>query len=106
MNLFKKNHYSADKLKEGFTSKLEIIIKSFILLLTPIPFTLVVSFIWYYAFYRNDIFFNQMLEEIITTAWIPIFGILYGLLAAIILSTVWNEYKAMRTAVKKYDFET
>jgi hypothetical protein len=28
------------------------------------------------------------------------------LLAAIIISTVWTEYKAMRVAVKKYDFET
>ncbi len=76
------------------------------LLSLPIPFTVVISLIWYHFLYKNDIHFNDKLESIVTAAWIPTFGILYSLLAAIIISTVWTEYKAMRVAVKKYDFET
>lgn len=106
MNIFKKNWYSKINLRESFYSKLEITTKCLMLLLFPTPFTVAISLIWYYFLYKNDIYFNDKLEGIVTTAWIPTFGILYSLLAAIIISTVWTEYKAMRVAVKKYDFET
>lgn len=61
---------------------------------------------WYYLLYKYDFHFVEKLEGIVTAAWIPQFGILYSLLIAIAVNTVWSEYKAMRTAIKRYDFET
>lgn len=47
------------------------------------------------------------MQDIIATAVLPAIGILYGiLLTSIAVFTVWGEYKAMRTAVKRYDLDT
>ena len=84
----------------------ELIWKLFILLAIPLIPATVVSFIWYLFVFKKDIHFDGEMENIVCAAWIPTFGILYSLLAANIFGTVWAEYKAMRTAVKRYDLET
>src|SRR5437867_68504 len=90
----------------SFDKFYETTVKSVLLLMRPLTFATALSIFWYFVFYQNDIHLNQQLEEIAAAAWIPTFGIMYSLLAAIILSTVWNEYKSMRVAIKRYDVET
>lgn len=90
---------------DRFLHFLETTIKCAILLALPLFPTALLVAIWYYALFNRSVFFNEKLEGIITAAWIPAFGILYSILAAVVLSTVWGEYKAIRAAVKKYDVE-
>ena len=85
---------------------LETAIKASILLSYPIPVAVIVSAIWYYILFPREIHFNEGLRDIATAAWIPIFGILYALLAAVVLNTVWSEYKAIRMSIKNYDIIT
>ncbi len=86
--------------------KMEIAVRCAVLVILPIFPAAFVAFMWYEFAWKPGLHFNAGLEGIATTAWIPMFGILYSLLAAIVLSTVWAEYKGMRAAVKKYDVET
>lgn len=106
MVLFQERRHYPNGVRRKFVKALEIAIKCAIMLVMPVPFVLVITLFWYYALYQHNIYFNQGLEGVIAAAWIPTFGILYSLLTAVVLSTVWNEYKTMRTAVKKYDVET
>lgn len=46
------------------------------------------------------------MENIVIAAGIPTFSLLYCLLVAVVFNTVWEEYKTMRTAIKRYDIET
>ena len=46
------------------------------------------------------------MENILVAAWIPIVGLLYCLLVAVVFNTVWTEYKAIRLSVKRFDLET
>lgn len=80
--------------------------KCLLLCISPIIIAALTSFGWYQWIFLNDVHFGKEFEEIITAAWIPEFGILYSLLVAIAINTVWMEYKSMRTAVKRYDLET
>ena len=82
---------------------LETVIKSAVLLSMPLIASAIVCVIWYFVLFRHHIHFEDGVREIAIAAWIPIFGILYGLLAAIVLSTVWSEYKSMRMATKNYE---
>ena len=90
--------------KSIFQKKLIMIARCLQMLYKPIPAVIASCLFWYFVFYRNEIFFKETGEIVVN--WISIFGILYGLLAAVVLSTVWGEYKMMRTAVKRYDFDT
>lgn len=81
-----------------------IVMKCLQMLYKPIPAVIVACAIWYFGFYSNNLHLSENIEIIMI--WVSIFGILYGLLEAVVLTTVWNEYKAMRTAVKRYDFDT
>src|SRR5690348_15953504 len=92
--------------KNKLSRKLEILAKCVLMLLIPIPIAAIVGALWYFVFYKHGLHFQPALEGIATAAWIPTFGILYGLLAAIVLQTVWNEYKAMRVAIKRYDIHS
>lgn len=106
MNIFKKNGYPECTIKESLCSKLETVKKSLTLLFFPAPFVVLISLFWYYFLYKNNIHFNDNLDYVVITILVSFFGLLYSLLAQSIISAVWNEYKAMRLAVKKYDFET
>jgi len=105
MNLFQKNPQRKEARHKRFLKGVETTLKCFLLLSLPLPSTVIIITIWYFSIYRYHIFFAESMEGIITAAWIPIFGVLYSIFAAIVLSTVWNEYKTMRKAVKRYDIE-
>ncbi len=80
--------------------------KCLLLCVWPILIAIGISLAWYRWIYKTEFHFGEKLEGIITAAWIPEFGILYSLLVAIAINTVWMEYKSIRTAVKRYDLET
>ena len=89
------------RIKKGFTT----FEKCLLLFIWPTFIGGLTCLGWYYLLYKNAIHFVEKLEGIVTAAWIPQFGILYSLLIAIAVNTVWSEYKAMRAAVKRYDFD-
>lgn len=105
MQIFRKKYLSGT-FGERMVRGIETALKCFFLLLLPVPFSAGVTAFWYFVFYTHGIYFSEKIENITTAAWIPTFGILYGLIAAIVLSTVWSEYKSMRTAIKRYDINT
>lgn len=81
-----------------------ITLKCLWMLVKPIPAMIAACAMWYLVFFVNNLYISENIEFIMI--WISMFGILYGLLEAVVLTTVWNEYKQMRTAVKRYDFDT
>ena len=90
--------------KRTFLNLMHSGFKCLIMVLKPIPLATLAPIFWYFIFYRNGIYFAES-GEILGT-WISMFGILYGLFAAVILSTVWSEYKTMGSAVKRFDVDT
>jgi len=98
-------NYSYTK-AEKYQRGAEMFWKLFLLLTLPLIPTLILTGFWHIEIFSRDIHLDVDMENIISAAWIPTFGILYSLLAASIFGTVWTEYKAMRTAVKRYDLET
>ena len=78
----------------------ELTIKCIILLAIPLVYSVIFSWIWYCQLCGRGIYFNGNMEAIITCAWIPTFAVLYALVTSKVLDTVWNEYKAMRSAIK------
>ncbi len=84
----------------------DMIWKCFVFSCLPFLAAAVITLIWYVTIYKHHYHFDEKMENIISSAWIPTFGVLYSLLVVVVFTTVWNEYKAMRTAVKKYDFYT
>ncbi len=105
INIFRKSH-SYLKRWPKLQKAIELTIKTIFVLLIPLIFSIISILIWIFVFYRQNIHLDNGMETIIIDAWIPMFGILYSLLMAIVLTTVWNEYKAMRLAVKKWDTDT
>jgi uncharacterized membrane protein YcfT len=83
----------------------ETTIKVFWLLTYPAIVAAGVSIFWYYVLFCHHVHFDERLTEVAVAAWIPTFGILYGLFAAVVLNTVWSEYKDMRMAIKCYDIQ-
>ncbi len=100
----KKRHHKS--FKERLNNKLETIFKSTLLLVWPTFFAALVACGWYFFLFKHDIHFNDGVNDIIATAWVGVFGILYSLLATMALNTVWSEYKSIRTAVKRGDLDT
>ncbi|MBU6371014.1 MAG: hypothetical protein KGH93_02160 [Patescibacteria group bacterium] len=83
---------------------LVVVLKCIWMLGKPFPAVGAACALWYYVFFVNGLYISVNIEIIMI--WISTFGILYGLMEAVILTTVWSEYKQMRTAVKRYDFDT
>jgi len=105
INIFRKSH-SYLKRWPKLQKAIELTIKTIFVLLIPLIFSAISILIWTFVFYKQNIHLDNGMETIVIDAWIPMFGILYSLLMAIVLTTVWNEYKAMRLAVKKWDTDT
>lgn len=84
----------------------EIFKKSFLLVIAPLPITSVIMLIWHYGMFKHEFYFDEKMRDIITTAVIPTFGIMYSIIALKVIETVWDEYRRMRAAVKSYDFDT
>jgi len=102
--LFKKG-VNFKGVKTGCVKCWEITAKTVCILFIPIPIMVPVFAAWYLIFLKNHAHFSDGMEGIVTAAWIPVFGILYSLLAVIEITTVWTEYKTIRTAVKQYDID-
>jgi hypothetical protein len=104
VKIFKTNH---SYLKEG--SKLlkwiELTIKTIWVLLVPVPFSALIFLVWVLIFCQNNIHFSESMEVIVTAAWLPGFFFLYSLLTAVIFTTVWEKYKSIRAAVRKWDVD-
>lgn len=85
---------------------LESVVKGMVFLLKPAAVASGVTFgIWHELLYKHGIHLNDKLEAIATSAWLPLFGVPYGLiLATIALPTVWDKYNKMRMAWKRRDF--
>lgn len=92
--------------KEQIRKIWEMVIKCLLLVAMPLLPAAASAAIWYFAIFKQRRHFDEQMENIISSAWIPTFGVLYSLLAAVVFTSVWNEYKAIRAAVKKYDLET
>ena len=87
--------------RNAFEKTLELILKSIILFTLPAFVSAPISWLWYHFLYRREIFFDGKMEGIVTCAWITTFSLLYAMITALILNTVWNEFKAMREAIKE-----
>ena len=103
---YRRKKYKKRKPVQQFKHHLELLVKCFIMIIVPVPIAGAIGLVWYEFFYRNGIHLEQEVEAILSAAWIPIFGILYSLMAAIVVATVWGEYKLMRKAVKRRDLDT
>ena len=79
---------------------LELTIKGIILFSIPLPFAAVCTLFWYYCLYGRGVGFDGQMDSIIIDAWVTTFAVLYALVTAKVLDTVWAEYKAMRSSVK------
>lgn len=85
---------------------IEMTVKTFCVLFFPVLISIFSILIWALFFYQNGVRFDDGMEIIVTSSWIPVFGILYSLFTAIVLSSVWGEYKTIRRAVKQWDIDT
>lgn len=102
--LFRRNRKS-----EPFSDRMiryaELVIKSIALLLAPTPFAALACFVWYRYVHQHNLAYPEKMESITMTGWIPVIGLLYGLLAAAVVNTVWSEYKEIRRSVKEYNID-
>jgi len=102
--------YRRDPFRQGFRKWLgkvvETSIKSSILLTLPIPATAFACAVWYFGLYTQETHFHDELEDNVILSWISMFGILYSLMAAVVLGAVFNEYKQIRMAIKCHDIAT
>lgn len=96
--------YNNSMEKRTFLKILQSGWKCFRMLVKPIPLAILAPIFWYFIIYKNGIHFAEGGETV--GIWISMFGILYGLLIAKIFTTVWDEYKRMGTAVKRFDLDT
>ncbi len=100
----RKRHHKS--FKERLSKKFEIAFKSVLLLIWPTFIAVLIAGGWYLFLFKHGIHFNDGVNDIVATAWVGVFGILYSLLATMALNTVWSEYKTIRTAVKRGDLDT
>jgi hypothetical protein len=105
LELFKRREHQ-DNTQTRLEKGLEIFIKSFIMLSIPIVPSSICFVFWSLVLFRNQIYFEEKMENILVAACIPVFGLFYSLWAQAVFNTVWEEYKAIRTAIKDYDIET
>lgn len=80
---------------------LELALKCFILFVVPIIPTLLFAKAWHHWFYEKGISFDGQMEVIITSGVIPMFGVIYALIASHTLAVVFAEHKEMKAAVKR-----
>ncbi len=101
--IFRKAHRTQRTKKQWVKKGLVITAKCLAVILIPAPFAAAVSWFWYYELYMRGIHLAREAEVIATAAWIPIFGLIYAIKATAVYVAVWNEYKDMRMALKRYD---
>jgi hypothetical protein len=104
MKLFRKPQKTP---KYSFRRWIEIGLKCALMLIWPMPVAAVILGGWYWLLGREgaplEKFLDEKMGEFIGAAWIPTNGLLYVLLVAAVFTTVWDEYKQIRKAVKSWD---
>jgi fucose permease len=78
-------------------------VKTFLLMLYPLPAVYIACTAWYLIFHQNHFHFHKEVKEYVVAGFIPAFMIVYSMLTAVFLTRVIEEYKAVRMAVKRYD---
>jgi hypothetical protein len=78
-------------------------IKLAVLCVLPLPAAGLACVIWYFVFYQKEWGFHDGLDDVVALSWISIHGILYSLLATVIIGIVFGEYKEIRMAIKRHD---
>ncbi len=76
------------------------------LLVRPLVIGVTLSAIWYQLFFANGIFLGKMDESAITNMVVPICAMFHSILAAMVLSKVWEEFKVVSRCIREEDRET
>jgi hypothetical protein len=73
----------------------------------PLAVAIIITIIWYFMF-TNNLFPKRDADVgVMSSGTISVLGILYALVAAFVLTTVWREFVAVQEAIKlrhKHDF--
>lgn len=92
-----------ESLKVALKKQAILILKCLIVTTFPLPFVFIALMFWWRVFWGSRLVMSEKVEGIMVAAAIPTLGILYSLLTAVILSSVWKEYKTIRISVKQGD---
>lgn len=101
MQIYRFKRRSREAWRKLFRKFAEGVLKCSILLLFPLPATSMILVFWYVVLFRNDLYLNTMEQDIALNAWIPMFGVIYGLFAAVVLSSVNKKLCDAHEAVDK-----
>lgn len=88
MQIYRFKRRSREAWRKLFRKLTEGVLKCAFLLLFPLPATLAILVFWHVVLFRNDLYLNTTEQDIALNAWIPMFGVIYGLFAAVVLSGV------------------
>lgn len=101
MQLRQRIHENFIAYNRGFV----VVRRHFPMLAKPI-FCAVISLLIWYFLRAHGVHLNRESEIPLTSAIIPLIGLIYGIKAGLVLNAVWDEYKTLSFAVVKRDKET
>src|SRR3989344_5358937 len=82
--LYRTGHAAKGRTRSERVRKFfELTFKSLVMVVLPLGSAVVFGMVWYYVAYLQGLHFSPELENIAVSAWIPMFGIIYGLLATV-----------------------
>ncbi len=103
MQIFRKRKGREKKANQSrLTRWFETTLKVLWLLSYPTITTTAICAIWWLTFWNHQIHVPDGAKDIALAVW-AVMGALYALMAAVVINTVWTEYKAMRMAIKTYN---
>lgn len=76
------------------------------LFIRPVIASSVLSLIWYYGLFQNDVSFLDADESGFTDAIIPILAAFHAIVAGFVLNKVWSEYSAVQRCIRISDKES
>ncbi|OHB20328.1 MAG: hypothetical protein A2854_01065 [Parcubacteria group bacterium RIFCSPHIGHO2_01_FULL_56_18] len=88
MQIYRFKRRSRGAWRKLFRKFTEGLLKCAFLLLFPLPATSAILVFWHVVLFQNDLYLNTTEQDIALNAWIPMFGVIYGLFAAVVLSGV------------------
>lgn len=105
MQIYRFKRRGSEAWRKLFRKFAEGVLKCSFLLLFPLPATgLLVSF-WYLILFQNSLYLNTAEQDIALNAWVPMFGVIYGLFAALVLSGVNKKLCDAHDAVDEHNEE-
>jgi 1,4-dihydroxy-2-naphthoate octaprenyltransferase len=75
------------------------------ILLYPTTIAVLAAGLWYVLFYHTQFDVGKSDETALTNTLIPVLAAFHSILAAAVLSKVWEEYKTIRRCVQNHDRE-